>query len=71
MCFSGIALSDDIIEKWKRKRYLTLEGYRSTSRDISVARVFAVRGETDIKSQVLLKIFMENKEGKYYICLDR
>ena len=39
--------------------------------DESVAMNFAARGETDILNQVVLRIRMENKHGKYYICLDR
>lgn len=32
---------------------------------------FAARAETDDMDQVLLKIKLENKSGKYFICLDR
>ena len=44
---------------------------RFTSMDESVAINFAARGETDILNQVVLRIRMENKHGKYFICLDR
>ena len=71
VCYSGMALAKSTVEEWKLKKFLIMDGYRSTSLDLSVARVFAVRGETDERDQVLLRIFMENKEGKYYICLDR
>ena len=33
--------------------------------------MFAAKGETDVLDQVILSITFENKEGKYYICLDR
>lgn len=48
-----------------------MDGYRSTSLEYGIARNFAVKGESDQKDQVILRIFMENKEGRYYICLDR
>jgi hypothetical protein len=48
-----------------------MDGYRSTSLDFGIARTFAAKGESDEKEQVMLRIFMENKEGRYYICLDR
>ena len=37
----------------------------------NVAKNFASIGETDVLDQVILSITFENKEGKYFICLDR
>jgi hypothetical protein len=37
----------------------------------SVARIFAWNAESDELHQVILQITFENKEGKYYICLDK
>ena len=64
-------MSRDIIYKWEKQKYLTLDGYRSTSLDESVARRFAILGETDQLDMVLFKIELENKKGKYHFCLDR
>lgn len=48
-----------------------MDGYRSTSRNYIVARNFAARAESDERAQVILKITLENKKGKYYFCLDK
>ena len=32
-CFAGIAIPSHIISKWEQQKYLTLDGYRSTSLD--------------------------------------
>ena len=70
-CFSGIALSKDTIEEWKLKDNLNLDCYRSTSMSESTARSFAARAETDVLDQVILRLKIENKKSKYFICLDR
>ena len=36
-----------------------------------IAKDFAIKGETDVLDQVILRIRFENKHGKYYICLDK
>lgn len=36
-----------------------------------MALTFAARNETDELDKVILEIRMENRKGKYYICLDR
>ena len=71
VCYSGMALDQELIESWKGKKKIVIEGYRSTSLDLGVARTFAARNETDKLDQVVLAIEMENKSGLYYICLDR
>lgn len=38
--------------------------------DAMVAKKFGAREETDDMDEVLLKITVENKRGKYFICLD-
>ena len=48
-----------------------MDGYRSTSRKRKVAVTFAEMAESENLRKVILKIIFENKEGKYYICLDR
>ena len=70
-CYSGLSLPDDIIQKWKKQKYLVLEGYRSTSLEEKVARNFANINETDYLERVILVIEMENKHNKYFICLDK
>ena len=62
-----------IIEKWKKSKYLDLDGYVSTSRNQKLARYFANQSQKDdfTQEQVLMIITMENKTGKYYISLDR
>ena len=66
-----MALPRSTIDEWKKKKYLNIEGYRSTSLIESVAMNFAAKAETDILDKVLLRIKMENKKNQYYICLDR
>ena len=46
-CYSGMALSQDMIESWKSKDKIVIEGYRSTSLDMGIARAFAKKAETD------------------------
>ena len=38
--------------------------------DAKVAQNFGAMKETDELDEVLLKITIENKRGKYFICLD-
>ena len=38
--------------------------------DALVAKKFAALGATDELDEVLLKITIENKRGKYFFCLD-
>ena len=66
-----MALEPSLIEKWRRKEWIYIEGYRSTSLDYVTARYFASNAKTDEKREVMLKIRLENKHSKYYICLDR
>jgi hypothetical protein len=51
--------------------YLNIDGYRSSSLKESVAMLFAYKAETDDLDPVLLRIRMQNKKGKYYVCLDK
>ena len=46
-CYSGISFLKATIELWKRKSYLSIEGYRSTSLDERIAINFSARNETD------------------------
>ena len=46
-----------------------MNGYRSTSRNYIVANNFYARVESNERAQVILKITLENKKGKYYFCL--
>ena len=48
-----------------------MDGYRSTSMKEDVALRFAMKAETDELDQVIMKITFENRQGKFYICLDR
>ena len=66
-----MALPRSKIEEWKKLKFLDMDGYRSTSLKLAVARLFAENAESDDKDKVILKINFENKSGKYYICLDR
>ena len=50
---------------------MNIDGYRSASMIEGVAVSFAAKAEDDNNDKVLLRIKMENKKGKYYICLDR
>ena len=70
-CYSGLALPLDLIKQWSNQKYLTLDGYRSTSLNQCVARRFAAQAETDDHIQVILEIMFENKQSKFHICLDR
>ena len=36
-CYSGLSLSHEIIDKWKKKRILWLDGYRSSTLDKDIA----------------------------------
>jgi hypothetical protein len=63
-------LTNDLIESWTKKKFVTFDGYRSATLNENVGRNFAARAETDEKDQVLLKINMENESGKYYVFLD-
>jgi hypothetical protein len=49
ICYSGMALERSVIEEWKTKEYLDIEGYRSTSTEMRTAMVFAAQAETDEK----------------------
>ena len=69
-CYSGMALPKSLVENWKTKMFLNIDGYRSTSLDYNIARHFAHAGEEDEKVEVILKIRMENKYGKYFMCLN-
>ena len=68
-----MALDSDVIEEWKNKKYLNIDGYRSTSLSYGVAKQFATLGRVRSKEkhEVILQIKLENKHSKYYICLDR
>ena len=48
-----------------------MDGYRSTSLKIHVASQFAKNSATHERFKIILRINLENKSGKYYICLDR
>ena len=48
-----------------------IEGFRSASEDIRTALDFAYKGLDEDTQAVLLKFCLENKRGKYFICLDR
>ena len=66
-----MALTKSVIDDWSSKEFLNIDGYRSSSLDYNMARYFAHAGKTDEKLEVVLKIRMENKHGKYYFCLDK
>lgn len=42
--FRGLSLPDNIVEKWKRKSYITLDGYSSSSLSANIAYQFAIDG---------------------------
>lgn len=66
-----MALPQQTIDKWKSQKFITIDGYRSTSLDFNQAKGFAFSARTQETQQVILKIRIENKFGKYYICLDK
>ena len=82
-CSSGVALDTTLIEKWKTKKFINIEGFRSSSLDLETAKYFAVNalenekesasknGSKIDKKKVILKITIENKNEKCYICMDR
>ena len=47
VCYSGLALSKDVIENWTNKKHILLDGYRSATLNENVGRNFAARAETD------------------------
>ena len=67
-----MALPKTVVYEWRQKSYLTIEGYRSASLKQKTAEIFAMQGINNSDQQeVILKMLIENKKGKHYICLDR
>ena len=60
----------NVVEDWKRRESIVLEGYSSCSQIQSVAIRFAHVQEPTNYENVLLKIFLENETGKHYFSLD-
>ena len=60
-----------MIEEWTRKDTLHIEGYRSTTRNYGTARLFAMNAMSEDKEEVILEFTLENKNSRYYFCLDR
>ena len=57
ICYSGMALPLDIIEKWKKSSYIDIDGYRSASMKESTAIFFAAKaGMDDELHEVILRI---------------
>lgn len=71
ICYSGLALSPKTIESWKSQKQIQFDGYRSSTKNLHTAKAFAQMSESDEKDQVILKFYMENETGKYYVSLDR
>ena len=40
-CFRGLALSQEVIDKWTKSSHIELDGYNSTSLDLPTALTFA------------------------------
>lgn len=70
-CYSGLAVEKTLVEYWKQKKSIYIEGYRSSSLDLETAKKFAADASTEDKVKIIFKIKLENKEGKYFIHLDR
>ena len=68
--FRGLSLPIDVVEKWKRKKVITLDGYSSSSQSENIARFFAKNSAREGNQLVLLKIRMKNESGKHYFSLD-
>ena len=60
-----------VIDKWIKQKYLTLDGYSSTTTDESVARNFMARAETMDNELVLLVINMVNESQRHYFQLNK
>ena len=66
-----MALPKTLIENWKKQKHIKIEGYRSTSQKLGIAKHFAKKGMSEDKGEVILKFTLENKNSKCYVCLDR
>ena len=69
-------MNEQLINKWRHQKKISLDGYTSCTFDKSVAMKFAemsyiAQAESDEKQLVLLKIQMDNESGKHYVNLDR
>ena len=68
-------LDKEIVDIWKTKKIMTMDGFQSASFSAAVAERFAMLAQSDIiedgQQEVVMRINFENGKGKYYICLDR
>jgi hypothetical protein len=71
ICYRGLSLNYETIEKWKSKKVLYLDGYNSTSLRRDVSLNFAIDSETEDLDQVILEIHMKNETGKHFVCMNR
>ena len=58
ICYRGLSLSEEVIEKWRRKKILYLDGYNSTSLNKEISKKFAHESKDHGLLQVILEIHM-------------
>ena len=68
-----MTLTPQKIEEWKSKKYLDLEGFCSATLDSRHTALYFARESQKENGEelVLLEIEVENKDGKFFISLDR